>query len=659
MYRLPLLTTLWITLLVLAGCQSSPTPTTPPVIQSFGVQPSAIPAGVPITFSWNITGSQLTCQVDVHGDGVFDYTINNCTSSSTATHTYPAQSSYQAQLKVTNGSGQSVTRTLPIKVGPTNLAPLITGFWVGQSSTLSSVAFYWSVSDPDGPALTCQLDADQNGSWDYQGSCLGLNQGRPYPVRAVHPYGRLGDYQARLRVSDGYQWTERQLDLRVPLNRVPVFERTSLRPNNSPTNLQLSFKVSDPDEDPISCVITPPVGDPIQINGCSSHTLNFQVPAPGLYSVLLRASDGRVEASQTVSVDTRSLCVPEVRFGQSQDFYTGVAPVATAAGDLNNDGYLDVAVANYSSASISLFLGSSSGLQLPRLDLISGNAPSSLVMADLNKNGLPDLVSADWGSDTLSLFNNQGSGQFGAAQTVLSPEAPSQVISADFNGDSRPDLAVANSETDRVSIFLGSAAGGLGSRLDTAVGISPQGLTAADMDGNGTQDLAVVLAGENVLVVLPGLGNGQFGTGKRYETGVKPISVTAAKLNNDELPDLVVVNQLSHNLSIFFSESPAGTLGSPLQMATGLLPVSVAAGDLNNDGQVDLAVANSGSNALSLFLGTGYGLFGAAQLLPTRAFPSSVSITGTAPALPTLWVTSRAENYLQVFAGQDLQGCTP
>jgi hypothetical protein len=658
MYRLRLLTTLCIALLVLTGCQSSPPPATSPVIQSFSVQPSAIPAGVPITFGWSIEGSQLTCQLDVHGDGVVDYTISNCTSSSTATHTFPAQSSYLAQLKVTDATGQSATRTLAIVVGPTNLAPLITGFWVGQSSTLSSVAFYWSVSDPDGPTLTCQLDADQNGSWDYQGSCLGLNEGRPYPVRTVHPYSSLGDYRATLRVSDGYQAVERRLDFRVPLNRVPVFERTTLRPNNSQTNLQLSFRVTDPDDDPISCLITPPVGNPIQINGCSSHTLNFQVPAPGLYSVLLRASDGRVEASQTVSVDTRNLCVPEVEFGQSQDFYTGVAPAATAAGDLNNDGYLDVAVANYSSASVSLFLGSSSGLQLPRLDLISGNAPSSLAIADLDQNNLQDLISADWGSDTLSLFNNQGAGKFGSAQAVLSPEAPSQVVSADFNGDNRPDLAVANSESDQVSIFLGTGTGGLGSRLDIPVGISPQGLTTADFDGDGKQDLAVVLAGENVVVVLPGSGNGQFGSAKRYETGEKPISVAAALLNNDDLPDLVVANQLSHNLSIYFSEGQAGNLGSPLQMATGLLPVSIAAGDLNNDGLADLAVANSGSDALSLFLGAGNGLLGAAQLLPTRAFPSSVRIVGTAPALPSLLVTSRAENYLQVFAGQDIQGCS-
>lgn len=644
----------------LLACQQTPGPNpgNPPVIASFTAQPLPVPAGVPTTFSWSVQGSQLTCKVDVHGDGVVDFTVNNCTSSSTVSHTYPAQSSYVAQLTVTNATGQSSTRTLPVVVGPANLAPLITGFWVGQSTTLETVAFYWAYSDPDGPTPTCRLDADSNGTWDYQGSCLGLNQGRPYPVRTTFRFNDLDNYDAILQVSDGYQISERRLSFRVPLNRVPIFERANLRAANSPTGLVLSFEVSDPDKDPIRCTITPPQGAPVQINSCSSHSLGLSIPEPGLYSVLIEASDGREEATQTLSVDTRNLCTPEISFPTSQDFLAGVSPIASTSGDLDGDGYPEVAVANYSSATVSVFRGSATGLTIPRQDLVVGNAPSSVILPDLDGDGRPDLVSANWGADTLAILRNLGQGNFGPAQTVLSSEAPSQVISANLNGDSSPDLVVANSESDRISIFLGGSSGQLGTRKDIAVGISPQGVTAADFDQDGRTDLAVVLAGENTVVILPGIGNGNFGSHQHLNTENKPVAVRAALLDDDDKPDLVVVNQLSHSLSIYLSTALGGLAADPVHMSVGLLPVAVVAHDLNGDGAIDLAVANSGSDTVSLILGAGNGLFGGAQLLTTRGFPSSVEVIPSyLSSLPALMVTSRAENYLQIFPASDAQQC--
>ena len=149
------------------------------------------------------------------------------------------------------------------------------------------------------------------------------------------------------------------------------------------------------------------------------------------------------------------LVIKSVYFLDSDAFQVGVllgrgdgtfqAPLLSAAqpdgsgdlalGDFNNDGRLDVAVADQLGAStgnLSVFAGNGDGTfqSLIRLDLLTGgNDPLGVAAADLNGDGLVDLVAANASSSTVGVLVNTATAPAPAGTTTtLGTSAPT----ADF-----------------------------------------------------------------------------------------------------------------------------------------------------------------------------------------------------------------------------------
>jgi hypothetical protein len=60
--------------------------------------------------------------------------------------------------------------------------------------------------------------------------------------------------------------------------------------------------------------------------------------------------------------------------------------------DFNGDGNQDIAVANYSSGTVSLVMGSAGGSYSVLGPFSVGNNPYSVAVGDLNQDGTPDVV---------------------------------------------------------------------------------------------------------------------------------------------------------------------------------------------------------------------------------------------------------------------------
>jgi hypothetical protein len=94
-------------------------------------------------------------------------------------------------------------------------------------------------------------------------------------------------------------------------------------------------------------------------------------------------------------------------FAAKSDYGTGGHPISVASGDVNGDGYPDLAVANTSSNSISLLLGNGNGTFGTETEYATGNGPYSVVIGDLSGDGKPDIATANNGSSTVSVLLNQ------------------------------------------------------------------------------------------------------------------------------------------------------------------------------------------------------------------------------------------------------------
>lgn len=223
--------------LVLVACSNAPapapnTPVPSTAIQSFAGNPNPAPLGIAVEFNWSVTGSSLSCKLDVNNDGTFEYTLANCTSASRQNHAYASAGSYTAKLQVTGADGQTQEKTAAVTVGAANQPPTVVQFVAVQGASALEVVFQIRVSDPDS-VVACQLDVDGDGTFDYrfevcapqQPSVQGL-----YSLTIKHTFAKMGNYNPQLKANDQYSQRQAELNLTVPVLSGPLASNLSANP---------------------------------------------------------------------------------------------------------------------------------------------------------------------------------------------------------------------------------------------------------------------------------------------------------------------------------------------------------------------------------------------------------------------------------------------
>jgi len=313
------------------------------------------------------------------------------------------------------------------------------------------------------------------------------------------------------------------------------------------------------------------------------------------------------------------------KFSIETGFATGDNTRNVTIGDLNDDGKLDLVVAN---SAVSVFLNTTTpGALTPsfstKTDFTSGGYPGSVAIGDLNCDGKPDLAVASNSSNTLSvLLNTTTSGSstpsFSAKTDFTTGSYSRSVAIGDLNGDGKPDIAVANTGSNTVSIFLNTTTPGASTpsflaKTDFAVSSDPYSVAIGDLNYDGKPDLVVASNFSSTVSILlntttPLASTPTFSAKTDFATGVGPYSVEISDLNGDGKPDLAVANSGNDKVSVLLNTTTPGALTpsflAKTDFTTGYCPFYVAIGDLNSDGKPDLSAVSASYQAVSVLLNT-------------------------------------------------------
>lgn len=364
-------------------------------------------------------------------------------------------------------------------------------------------------------------------------------------------------------------------------------------------------------------------------NGSFQQPRAFKIaPTANNMAVADFDGDGNIDIAVTVSNLTiaKNLTNIITLFGDGTgnfraiDTPSGRDPSAVVAGDFNHDGKVDYITANFDSNTVAVVLGMGNG---KFFDAGAGIADrttfsNSTIAADFNNDGVLDLAVANtgvvgaFGNNVTVLLGNK-SGGFEASGSFVTGTQPAAIAAADLNHDGILDLVVADAGTniddEDVSVLLGKGNGAFqkASHFSSGLG-SPRSIAVADFNSDGNLDAVLTENGTfvNGISLLPGNGSGGFGNSKTIVAGGDRLShVTAADFNHDGNTDIAYYDLDSGNVLVQLGNGDGTFKPATIAVSLGIFGTSFTVADFNHDGILDMAAEDSGDIVVLLGDGTG------------------------------------------------------
>ena len=310
-------------------------------------------------------------------------------------------------------------------------------------------------------------------------------------------------------------------------------------------------------------------------------------------------------------------------FGTGSD-----ASYSLAFGDVNQDGYMDLAVGNDGMQNVVYINDGNGSLAGVTRTFGPGNdSTASVAFGDVDGDGDLDVFAGNAGQKNV-IYLNDGSGDFSAGTRDFGTGSDwtNSIALGDVDGDGDLDIAVGNWNSQQNVVYLNDGSGhfddSASARTFGAGTDSTTSTALGDVDGDGDLDIAVGNSAAQPNAVYLNDGSGNFTAGTRaFGTGSdESLTIAMGDVDGDGDLDIAVGN--SGEQSAVYRNDGNGDFSGSSEFGTPDVIRTVAFGDVDGDGDLDLAVGNATQDKVILNDGNG-------NFTVERGFSSSSGGTAT------------------------------
>jgi len=406
---------------------------------------------------------------------------------------------------------------------------------------------------------------------------------------------------------------------------------------------------------------------------------SFQITAifnTGSYTISVTDPGGQASSPFAFTVKTAL----GINFAPQVNYATGATSSGPGGGsgsielaDFSGDGKLDIAVSNYASNTIAVFLNKGDGSFGPPLlttvDSQGALGLGAIVSGDFNEDGQPDLIVATTaGSQSDLVLLGNGDGTFTQGSPIPNSFGFIQARAVDLNGDKHLDLIVGNN--GNMSVALGNGDGTFNPADPVSTGPlfnTYPGMDVGDLTGNGDLDFVGADFGPSAgdIVVFPGNGDGTFQTPTwQSPAPMVPDSIALADFNDDGKLDALIGYPFGTSPPSVGSAEVALGNGNGTFNLTSQLPIytsslessgiTVQTADLDQDGRPDALVTDYSTGVFTVVLNNASSIANGTSYSYTTA-PGSLEIAAgdlNGDGMPDVVLVNDETNQLSVFLSQ-------